>query len=229
MREKSDASKIREKRGIISEDRFAAWKQACESRSWGKASMIYDPIVGRTVHTMSNAETKVFWTLRFLPEVVELYEQFPLQKEEVTVICHRLGVRDYSKILSTDFLVRLKGNAYVAVSVKDNRDVYDPQKNKQYKKDIQRLYVDKIYWGENYNIPVKALFGDEMNDIYVNNVKNIMHFYDRRFITNKASKLKFLLAHRVISIPLDSEYLRFGDIAEVYDVEELYEAYLKYA
>ena len=227
MREKSDKSKLKEKRGTITSDMYAAWKKACESKSWGKASMIYDPVVGRTVHTMSQAETKVFWCLRFLPDVIEIYEQVPLDKNEVTAICRFLGIRAYSKILSTDFLVKMAGDRYVAISVKASRDTYDARKNPRYEKDVARLKVDKLYWEENYGIPVKGLFGDEMNDIYVNNVKNIMHFWDPSSITNKVSMLKFLLAHHVIEVPLGHDYIRFGDLAKMFDVEALYEAYIK--
>lgn len=226
MREKRDKSKIKEGRGVITPERYAAWKKANESKSWGKASIIYDPVVGRTVHTLSNAETKVFWRLRFLLEVEEIYEQFPLDKAEVTAICHSLGMRAYSRVLSTDFVVRFKGNIYVAVSVKHSRSIYSPEKNPHYLRDIKRLQVDKIYWEENYNIPLKALFGDEMNDVYVNNIKNVMHFYDQRFVTNKVSKLKFLISHHLISVPMDTDYIRFGALAETMDVEGLYEAYI---
>ncbi len=225
MREKSDASKLREKRGIITADQYTAWKMACETRSWGKASMIHDPVVGRTVHTLSNAETKTFWYLRFIPEVEEIYEQFPLRREEVTAIGHSLGMPAYASILSTDFLVRMKENKYLAINVKDDRGVYDPQKNRNYKRDIKRLKVEKIYWGMNYGIPLKAVFGNEINSIYVNNIKNILHFYDRRAVTNRVSIIKFLLAHHVIEVPMENEYIRFGDIIRDYDVEGLYEAY----
>lgn len=227
MREKSEQSKIRDKRGVITTEGYTAWKTASESKTWGKASKIYDPVVGRTVHTLSSAETKVFWRLRFLPEVKEIYEQFPMDKDEVTAICHFLGMPAYSRRLSTDFIVKLRDEKCIAICVKHNSSVYDALKNPKYEKDIKRLMVEKIYWKENYGIPVRVLYGDEMGDVYVNNIKNVMHFWDPRFVTNRVSLFKHLLARHVIELPMDCDYLRFGDLAEEYDVEALYEAHHK--
>ena len=225
MREKSDNSKHIEGRGVISEKMYVAWKLARETKSIGLASTTYDPIVGRAVNTLSRQETKVFWVLRYNPSVLEIFEQFPLAKAEVTAICHELGVKAYCKVLSTDFLVKMK-NGWVAVSVKQNRNLFNKTKNPEgYDDLVIRQAVEKIYWERNYGIPFKILFGDEVSDVLANNIKNIMHFWDARFITNKVSKLKFLLAHGVIDVPMNEDYIRFGVLAEQYDVETMYETY----
>ena len=225
MKEKSEKSKLKEGRGIISPAHYKAWKQAREAKSIGTASMIYDPIVGRTVHTLSEAETKVFWALRYKPEVIEIYDQFPMDRSEITAICHSIGIPAYSRVLSTDFLVHMEGDRYIAISVKENRREFDPKKNKKYEQLIRRQAVEKIYWEKNYNIPFRIIFGDEISNVLANNIENVMKFWDPRFVTNTVSRLKHLIAHGVISVPLDDDYIRFGDLARQYDVEGLYEAY----
>ena len=227
MKEKSDSSKLIEGRGRITEAGYSAWKQAREAHSIGTSSMIYDPVVGRTVHTLSEAETKVFWALRYKPEVIEIYEQFPMEKAETDAICRNLGIPIYNHILSTDFLVQMEGDRYAAVSVKANRREFDPEKNRRYDQLIRRQAVEKIYWEKSYDIPFRILFGDEVSVVYANNVENIMKFWDHRFVTNDISKLKYLMAHGVIKCPLDDDYLRFGDLSRRYDVEAMYEAYRK--
>ena len=226
MREKSDKNKTKEGRGRITEAQYSAWRQAREAKSIGTASMIYDPIVGRTVHTLSENETKIFWVLRYKPQVIEIFEQFPLDKDEVTAICRSLGVPAYNHVLSTDFVVQMDGDRFVAISVKENRSEFDPG-NPEYAKLVRRQAVEKIYWGKNYNIPFRILFGDDVSNVYANNIDNTMKFWDPRFVTNTTSKFKHLIAHGVIDIPLDDDYLRFGDLSRQYDVEELYEAYRK--
>lgn len=226
MKEKTDQSKLLEGRGRITDTHYAAWLQAREAKSIGTSSMIYDPIVGRTVHTMSEAETKVFWTLRYNPQVIEIFEQFPMDKDEVTAICRSLRIPSYNHILSTDFLVQMTGDRYCAVSVKENRSGFNP-KNPDYAKLVRRQAVEKIYWDKNYNIPFRILFGDDVSTVYANNVENIMKFWDHRFVTNNISKLKYLIAHRVLVFPLNDDYLRFGDLSRQYDVEAMYEDYRK--
>ena len=108
MREKTDESKILEGRGVITGARYSAWKQAREAKSAGTSSMTYDPVVGRTVHTLSEAETKVFWALRYNPQVIEIFEQFPMDRDEITAICRSLGIPAYGHVLSTDFLVQMQ-------------------------------------------------------------------------------------------------------------------------
>lgn len=226
MKEKTDQSKLLEGRGRITNTQYAAWRQAREAKSIGTSSMIYDPIVGRTVHTMSEAETKVYWALRYKPQVIEIFEQFPMDKDEVTAICRSLRIPAYNHILSTDFLVQMTGDRYCAVSVKENRSEFDP-KNPDYAKLVRRQAVEKIYWEKNYDIPFKIIFGDEVSNVLANNIENVMKFWDPRFVTNTASKLKYLIAHGVIDIPLDDDYIRFGDLARQYDVDGMYENYRK--
>lgn len=227
MREKSDKTKIKEGRGRITEAGYSAWRQAREAKSTGTSSMIYDPVVGRTVHTLSEAETKVFWALRYQPEVVEIYEQFPMERAETDAICRNLGIPAYGHILSTDFLVEMKGDRYAAISVKVNRREFEPEKNRRYNQLIRRQAVEKIYWEKNYDIPFKIIFGDEVSDVLANNIENVMKFWDPRFVTNTTGKLKYLIAHGVIDIPLDDDYIRFGDLARQYDVDGMYENYRK--
>ena len=216
MKEKTDQSKLLEGRGRITDTQYAAWRQAREAKSIGTSSMIYDPIVGRTVHTMSEAETKVYWTLRYKPQVIEIFEQFPMEKSETDAICRSLGIPIYNHILSTDFLVQMTDDRYCAVSVKENRSEFDP-KNPNYAKLVRRQAVEKIYWDKNYNIPFRILFGDEVSAVYANNVENIMKFWDHRFVTNDISKLKYLMAHGVIDVPLNDDYLRFGNLSRMYE------------
>ena len=98
MREKSDKRKKRDGRGIIAQDHYEAWKTARESKSSGTACAVYDPIQHRTVNLLSQGEVKVFWTLRFFPEIQNIYEQVPLRQGIVDAILLILLFDKYGNI-----------------------------------------------------------------------------------------------------------------------------------
>ncbi len=223
MREKTDASKLKDGRGIITPDSYAAWKMANEAHSRGTACMLYDPVVGRTVHLLSQAEKKVYYLFRFDPHVDEIFEQFPLNKEIISGICKRCGFRSYASVLSTDLLIRKTDGSFLAVSVKRSRNQFDPTK-KSYEKLARRQIVERIYW-ENHNIPFRILFGDDIDDILAANIQDVMRFYPVDMVTDKISKLKHLLARQVLRVRMDRERIPYALLADDIDVEGLYEAY----
>lgn len=212
MREKSDSSKMRDKRGVISPDRYEAWKTARESKSSGTAYAVYDPIQQRTVNLLSQGEMKVFWTLRFLPDVESIYDQVPLQKDIVDEICKNLGIRTYNAVLSTDFLVTTSAGKTVAISSKTDSKIYDPS-HRHYTRYVNRLTVERAYWEDYHNIEFLTVFSDTINPIAVRNVRDVMTYWDNTWITDSAGKLMHMIAHHVIKIPLDVCRLRYRELS----------------
>lgn len=231
MREKRPDKKIQEKRGIVRPDGYEAWKRTNESKSRGTGSMIYDPIAGRTIDTLSEAETKVFWMLRFEPSVKDIYEQFPLEQELVDEICEELGVYRM-QYLSTDFLAIFSDDSYLAVSVKKDRNGFN-KKNKNYEKLIVRQTVEKIYWEEKYlalknkRCRFRIVFGDEISKTLVRNIATVMAFWERDRVFDDVSKLKYLIAHGVIQLPLDESYIQYQKLVDSIDIGGIYERYLR--
>lgn len=221
MREKTDASKLKDGRGILSGTTYEAWKTAREAKSIGTAYAVYDPIQKRTVNLLSAGEKKVFWVVRFLAPG-RILEQFPMDTRTVALVCNELGVRNYCHILSTDLVVE-KENGVVAISVKPNASSFDP-KRKYGQKNITRAKVEAQYW-EHYGVPHRVVYADEIPINLAMNIRDVMFYWDETFVCDRISELMHMIAHKAIQIPMDRWRIQFKTIAEKIDVEGLYETY----
>ena len=226
MFEKSDASKLKEGRGLITEEgAYSAWKLAREAHSTGTSSMIYDPVSGRSVSCLSNAEKKVFYMLRFHDSVEEIYDQFPLEKNGdmgTDAVCKEMGIKPYGHVLTTDFLVKRTDGSFVAISVKPSEAVFK-KKGKKTDNLIRRQEVEKRYW-ESRDIVFRIVFADRINDVLCANVRNVMRYYPVELAVGKEGKLKHLIARKVIRIDnIDRDYIPFAVLAKELDVERIFD------
>lgn len=222
MREKTDKSKLKDGRGILNGNSYEAWKTARESKSVGTACAVYDPIQKRTVNLLSVGEKKTFWVLRFLTPN-RILEQVPMDAAVVSSICEELGVRRYSSILSTDFLVENADRRAVAISVKPNASSFDTT-TRTGKKNITRNDVEVRYWAQ-HGVPHHVVFADEIDMDFAMNIKDVMTYWDDVWVNDPTSMLMHMIARHVIQIPLDKGRIPFRKIAETIHVEDYYEAY----
>lgn len=226
MREKTDASKLRDGRGNLKGDVYEAWKTARESKSIGTASAVYDPIQRRTVNLLSVGESKTFWVLRFML-TGRILEQYPMNKRVVDEVCDELGIRRYSKILSTDFLAEKPNGGAVAISVKPSASVFS-EGTHNHQRYINRHAVEARYWSK-LGVPHHLIYSDEIDIDYVGNVKDVMCFWDDMWVRgDPANMLMHMIARHVIQIPLDQGRLPFKLIAQQIKVEDMYDTYQRY-
>ena len=229
MREKTDARKRRDGRGIITEERYEAWKTVREAKSSGTAYAVYDPIQQRTVNLLSQGEKAVFWALRFEPRVDKIYEQFPLDRGTVDAVCDCLGYKAYQATLSTDFLVTTPEKV-IAISSKPGPEVYDPS-HRSYSRMAKRLQVEKMYWEDFYGIEFQTVFSNTINRTYVQNIRDVMCYYDPKWITDTTGLLMHMIARHILRIPqecMERERIPFRAIANQIDTEGMYAAYQKH-
>lgn len=224
MREKSEQNKRKEGRGIPTEFGYEAWKTARESKSTATACALYDPIQQRTVNLMSQGEVKVFWTLRFFTNG-HIYEQVPLNEDAVYKICREHGFRVPRHILSTDLLVEKNDGSYVAISIKQNHKVFEGD-TKAAKNACIRQEIDEIYWNAQ-GVEQRVVYSEDIDTSYVGNIKDVMFFWEERFVTDDTSKLMHMIAHHAIRLPFNKGRLKFKKLAEQLDVKEMYETYTR--
>ena len=224
MREKSDSSKHKEGRGIISGDSYAAWRRASEAKSIGTSVMLYDPIAKRSVSLLSQGEKRVYWVLRASSNVVDIYEQFPMNKAEVDQICKKYGIPVYRKVLSTDFLVHMADDTYRAISVKPDRQIFADKDSRSYAKLINRQGVEQVYW-ESHGIPWDIIYSEDIGPVRVANIEAVMLFWDDTYVHDRTSMLKHLIAHGVIRVPMDKPIAFAAMADEMKEVERLYADY----
>lgn len=199
-----------------------------EARSIGTSSSIYDPIEGRLVHVLSTVESNFYYVLRWNPEIKYIREQYLLDTEVMKKIAKELGI-SASNYYTTDFLVDYQDGSQRAYSVKKSKNVFDAD-NREYRGNnkrvslINRQKMEWIYW-ESQGIPFSIVTQEDINLNLVVNVKNVMSCYQELRVTNKVQKLMYLIAHRIIDVPMDRTKLNFQKLVEsaTFDIDDLYE------
>lgn len=199
-----------------------------EARSIGTSSSIYDPIEGRLVHVLSAVESNFYYVLRWNPEIKYIREQYLLDTEVMKKIAKELGI-SASNYYTTDFLVDYQDGSQRAYSVKKSKNVFDAD-NREYRGNnkrvslINRQKMELIYW-ESQGIPFSIVTQEDINLNLVVNVKNVMSCYQELRVTNKVQKLMYLIAHRIIDVPMDRTKLNFQKLVEnaTFDIDDLYE------
>ncbi|MBQ6361847.1 MAG: Tn7 transposase TnsA N-terminal domain-containing protein [Lachnospiraceae bacterium] len=209
--------------------------KANEARSIGTACMIQDPIASRTVHVMSTVEKELFYLLRWNQEVEDIREQYLMDMDKVSIIAEKYGLGPVNKRLpyTLDFLVtyRDKSRPATAYSVKASEKVFRKNSReyrgneKKYRKIMNRITLEKIYWEEE-GCEYKVIVSEDINHILASNIELVMNYYDRRRVINTTHKLIYLIAHRYVDVPLDKERLKPNRLIcdFPYCVDQLYEA-----
>lgn len=228
MKQKSDKKKLQEGRCLGEGSEYIGFIKANEAKSTGTATEIYDPIENRTVDVLSMGEQEYFWIMRYRDDVQTIREQMRLDKDIVKEVCQQRGFKSPTKILSTDFRISFANGRELACSVKASRKEFDSgrvQKEK-YEKLLIRQTIEQEYW-KKFGIEFRIVFRDELNHVLAKNIGTCMRFYKPEMVTGIEDQLKYLLAHKVLSIPMDREILRFSKLVngKENEIAELYRRY----
>ena len=224
MKMKNDKTKLAEKRCLGEGPDYIGYLKANEAKSTGSACMIYDPIAGRTVDTLSKGEQDFFFIMRYRDDVAVIQEQMRMSQDVVKRICEEHGFRTPRRILSTDFLITFQNGNREAYSIKLKREEFNPNALKYkdrpelYERLLIRQYIEKEYWNR-YGIPFRIVFSEELNKILAANIRQCLAMYNENFVSNEESMLRYLVAHKVVRIPMDTEKLRFPLLAKGHEAE----------
>lgn len=199
-----------------------------EFKSRGTATAIWDPFEERAVQCLSQAEVNVYTTIRWQTNVKHIREQFLLDTKRMNAIAETLGIRK-APYWTTDFLVDYDDGSMTAFSVKADDNILDPE-NRIYRGNESKLHrllkrqeAEKIYW-ESQGVRFRFVTNRDINRVLVANVKAVMSYYDELKVVNTTQKLKYLIAHRYVAVPMDKKILNFKELTEraCFDVDELY-------
>lgn len=209
----TEAGKIRRNRGKGHGADYKPWILTREYNSRGTTANIVDWKHGRTTQLLSQGEEWYYYVLRWDDRVVDIREQFPLELEDTVRIADQLGVRhpkNRRTRMTTDMLVDYDDGKQVAYSIKDSRKAVDhhlAQDEKEQKKVIrtmEKLLIEKFYWQEK-GVKWKLLYKEDLNPIYVNNIRRIVLYYDERSVHDEISMLKHRLAVKELVVDLSKE------------------------
>lgn len=230
MKKKSDKKKLQEGRCLGEGSEYVGFLKANEAKSIGTSCAIWDPIAARTVDVLSMGEKEFFYIMRFRDDVTEIKEQMRLSQEIVEQICQNHGFRVPRHILSTDFLVTFKDGKCEAYSIKAGHDEFNRESPKYrnnpklYERLLIRQYVEKEYW-RMHGVDFKIVFREDLNKILALNIEQCLSVYDSRYITHEESMLRYLVAHKIIRIPMEQRRICFTQMVKGYEAEvrRLYE------
>ncbi len=137
---------------------YKPWLTVQDVSSLGRSSRIHSFKTGREHHFLSDLETNLFHLLNWFDSVVDIREQFPLDREVTRMLSQQMGVvhpRDTTTqtdiVMTTDFVVDVmtaeKKRFTKALSVKPEEDLNDIRTLE--KQELERRYWHrkKIDWG----------------------------------------------------------------------------------
>lgn len=140
---------IKERRGKGQGKDYKPWLTIQDVPSSGLSSRKHSFKTGRGHHLLSNNETGLFLLLDWSDAVIDIREQYPLDREATRSIAADMGVRHptdsqthIDMVMTTDFLVDLrtnKGIRHLVRTVKPYAELSDPRT-------IEKLEIDRRYW-----------------------------------------------------------------------------------
>ena len=209
---------------------YVPFFKANEDRSWGTAAAIYDPFEERQVHTMSTTETSFYYQIRWDPELFHIREQFLLDIDLVNVIRGEFGLVKVASYYTTDFLLDYTDGTQRAYSIKYSAKEFDPESRQyrgredKYQLMLLRQNIEKIYW-ESQGVDFSIVTHEDVNMIISSNVQNIMSYYLPNKAVQEHQKLMFLVAHRIVDVPLDIVKINFLELSRQapFDIEDLFQ------
>jgi hypothetical protein len=145
--EKKIARFIREGRGRGTGKEYKPWLLVSDVPSTGREHRVFWCRTEREHHFLSDNEFRAFLSLAWLENVIDIREQFPLDRSETMQIASRLGIRHpvvggTILFLTTDLLVTvMKGDQLMlfAYAIKEDKD-----RSKERVKEL--LEIESCYW-----------------------------------------------------------------------------------
>ena len=138
----------KEGRGTGTGADYKPWLDVRSFSSLGRSRRVFSPKTGRVHHLFSDIEYRLFIALEWQQDIVDIREQYPLDRELTQTIASRLGVRHpyypgthVPTVMTADMVVtrEVKGIACLeAFNAKSQAEAED--KNSMEKLEIQRIY-----------------------------------------------------------------------------------------
>jgi len=149
MTEKAIQERYRAGRGVGDRDSYQPWLDVHDLSSLGLAARVPCPKTGRLHHLLSGIETAAFMEFMLMADVVDVQEQFPLDREDTRAIALEMGVRHptypqgkVDVVMTTDLVVHRRtrdGIMRYARPVKPAVDLDDART-------LLKLEIERRYW-----------------------------------------------------------------------------------
>jgi len=140
---------IKEGRGTGTGATYSSWIKAQEFASLGDESQKSDGRHRRAVLALSQIEQRLFDILDCNPDILEIYDQFPLEPGETQKIADSLGIKhptavgsNYLFVMTSDFVVDFRtpaGTLRIPFQAKSASALADHR-------NAEKLEIERLYW-----------------------------------------------------------------------------------
>lgn len=140
---------LKEGRGQGTGGSYKPWLTIQDVPSMGRTARPTGWKTGRLHHLLSDVEAATFYLLDWDDHVLDIREQFPLDREKTRCIALEIGVAhpadvetNTNIVMTTDFLVDIStdlGRKSLALSVKKSADLDDGRT-------VEKLEIERRYW-----------------------------------------------------------------------------------
>lgn len=164
-------NEIAKGRGCGDGPNYTPWLLVSDvTQSNGMRSRFFSRKCGRVIHVLSRAEMLCFYDLEWNDDVIQIYEQFPLNPKLTVPIAYALGYRHpgYAQgntVMTTDLLVLRRtssGCRYEAYQVKSTPDDVSGRTK-------EKLQIEAEYW-KRRSIPWFLLYASDLNKTRADNL-----------------------------------------------------------
>lgn len=144
------ASLIAEGVGAGSGAEYRPWIQVRDISSLGRKHLVPGTRFGRDVHLLSNVEFNLFLMLEWSDAVLDINEQFALDRDLTQDVARKLGIKhpyypgtDVPTVMTADFLVTLRRGGRTVVEAFNAKSDGDAEDMRQMEKlEIQRTALE---------------------------------------------------------------------------------------
>jgi hypothetical protein len=151
---------------------YIPWIHIKDVPSEGKSNRPEGWKANRTHQLLSNLEFNVFLAYEWADEVIDIREQFPLDRLKTINLADKLSIlhpvyvgTDVKVVMTTDFLLTVRsedGNKLIARSVK-------PEKKMSDRRTIEKLQLEKAYW-ESQGVDWKIVTDKDIDENFKKNM-----------------------------------------------------------
>ncbi|EIN01543.1 transposon Tn7 transposition protein TnsA [Paraburkholderia hospita] len=167
------ARRIREGYGDGEGASYKPWVRTADFTSAGRTSRVFSSKFGRTFELVSDVETNSFYMLEFAPSVIQVYEQFRLDRDETLQIAAAHGIAHpcypgthVSTVMTADFLVVMGSEdnpRLMAIDCKRSEHAGDPRA-------IEKLEITRRYFAGR-DVPHRLVFHSKLPLTLVRNIE----------------------------------------------------------
>lgn len=168
----------KEGRGSGELGNYKPWLTIHDVPSKGNSSRIKGWKTGRIHHFFSNIERSYFYLLEWSENVIDIREQFPIDRNETVTISDEKGIKhikdttsDIYIPMTTDFLITLKKGKKVSVIARSIK----PFSQLEDERTLEKLDVEREYWEKN-GVNWALVTEKEIPKNYVKNIQWVHPF-----------------------------------------------------